>query len=91
MNLLNLPRTAAATLGESKVLLKMRNFNCEELGMKAMARWLPEIIQQPLPITFLPAQDLYYYLLCPEARLFIPLSLIFSGIRLPNRTGKAYN
>lgn len=57
----------AAAQGESKVLLEMGHFNCEELGMKAMARWLPEVIQQPLPITFLPAQDLFHYLLSAKA------------------------
>ena len=55
----------AAAQGRNKVLLEMGHFNCEELGMKAMARWLPEVIGNALPVTFIKAGDKFQYRTAP--------------------------
>ena len=55
----------AAAQGRNKILLEMGHFNCEELGMKAMARWLPEVIGSALPVTFIKAGDEFQYRTTP--------------------------
>ena len=51
----------AAQLGRDKVLIEMGHFNVEELAMRHMARWLPEIIGADVPISFVQAGDFYDY------------------------------
>lgn len=53
----------AASLGISKAILEMGHFNVEELGMKYMTKWLPEVVGEDLPIHFVQAGDTYRYIL----------------------------
>ena len=52
----------AAYLGQSKVLFEMGHFNAEELGMKYMCKWLPEIIGNEIPIEFIQSGDVFKYI-----------------------------
>ena len=51
----------AAALGKSKALIEMGHFNVEEAGMKYMAQWLPEIIENQAPVSFIPSADDFHY------------------------------
>ena len=52
----------SAALGRPRVLLEMGHFNFEELGMKHMTRWLPEIVGADTPVYFLPSGDSFQYI-----------------------------
>ena len=53
----------ACQLGNSKVILEMGHFNTEELGMRYMARWLPEVIGAETPVHFVQSGDSFGYIL----------------------------
>lgn len=52
----------ASALGIPKAILEMGHFNVEELGMKHMTKWLPEIVGDEIPIHFVQAGDTYHYI-----------------------------
>ena len=52
----------AAYLNQAKVLFEMGHFNCEELGMKYMLQWLPEALQEEIPMVFIQSGDYFHYL-----------------------------
>jgi len=49
-------------LGMPKVLYNVGHFNLEELGMKYMARWLPELVEGT-PVWYVPSGDAYDFIL----------------------------
>ena len=51
----------AAQLGKNKVLIEMGHFNTEEPAMKYMAQWLPELLEDPVPVHFVQAGDSFSY------------------------------
>lgn len=51
----------AAWAGRAKVIMEMGHFNCEELGMKYMVKWLPEAVGCRIPILFIPSGDPFSY------------------------------
>ena len=53
----------AAQQGRGKAIIEMGHFNLEELGMKYMARWLPDVIGPGVPVEHLPAGDSFHYIL----------------------------
>lgn len=53
----------AAQLGRNKVLIEMGHFNVEELAMRYMAKWLPEVLEQKVNVQFVQAGDNYSYYL----------------------------
>lgn len=53
----------AADQGCAKAILEMGHFNFEELGMKYMVQWLPEVIDHALPITYIQSGDSFRYIL----------------------------
>lgn len=53
----------AAQQGRGKAILEMGHFNVEELGMKYMTRWLPDVLGPGVPVEYLPSGDSFRYLL----------------------------
>lgn len=53
----------AADQGHAKAILEMGHFNFEELGMKYMVKWLPEIIDHALPVLYIQSGDSFHYIL----------------------------
>ena len=51
----------AAQLGRNKVLIEMGHFNVEELAMKYMASWLPDVLEDAVPACFVQAGDSFTY------------------------------
>ena len=52
----------AAQLGMGKAVIEMGQFNTEELGMKYMLKWLPEVIGSGVPIQFIQSGDSFSYI-----------------------------
>lgn len=53
----------AVALGQRKAIIEMGHFNCEEPGMEWMAQdWLPRILGQAVPITFIRSGDSFSYM-----------------------------
>ncbi|MBE6018643.1 MAG: hypothetical protein E7233_13755 [Lachnospiraceae bacterium] len=53
----------SCTAGNPKAILSMGHFNFEEPGMKYMAdKWLPELINNEVPVHFIPCADTYDYI-----------------------------
>ena len=53
----------AAQQGRGKAIIEMGHFNFEELGMKYMTRWLPDVIGAGIPVEYLPSGDCFHYIL----------------------------
>lgn len=53
----------AAQQGRPKAILEMGHFNFEEIGMKHMTCWLPEVIGREVPVTYLQSGDSFGYIL----------------------------
>ncbi len=53
----------AAGQGRGKAIIEMGHFNLEELGMKYMTRWLPQVIGADIPVEYLRSGDPFQYLL----------------------------
>lgn len=51
----------AAQLGKNKAIIEMGHFNTEEIAMKYMARWLPELLGNQVPVHFVQAGDSFSY------------------------------
>lgn len=49
--------------GIGKAILEMGHFNTEELGMKYMTKWLPEVIGSETPVHFVQSGDSFSYIL----------------------------
>ena len=56
----------AAAQGQGKAILEMGHFNFEELGMKYMLKWLPEVIHNAAPVYYLQSGDSFDYILRAE-------------------------
>lgn len=56
----------AAAQGKGKAILEMGHFNFEELGMKYMLKWLPEVIHNAAPVHYLQSGDSFDYILRAE-------------------------
>ena len=52
----------AAQLGKGKAIIEMGHFNTEELGMLHMTRWLPEVIEDAVPIHYVRSGDAFSYI-----------------------------
>ena len=53
----------AAQQGRGKAIIEMGHFNTEELGMKYMVQWLPDVIGTDLPVEYLQSGDSFHYIL----------------------------
>lgn len=49
-------------LGRPRVLLEMGHFNFEELGMRYMTEWIPEIVGSDIPVHYIQSGDSFQYL-----------------------------
>ena len=49
-------------LGRPRVLLEMGHFNFEELGMRYMTEWIPEIVGPDVPVHYIQSGDGFQYL-----------------------------
>ena len=52
----------AVMLGKNKALFNVGHFNWEEPGMRYAAEWIGELVGPALPVTFVPAGDIYRFL-----------------------------
>lgn len=48
--------------GRPKAILEMGHFNVEELGMKCVAKWLPQVIGTELPVSYVQSGDSFSYI-----------------------------
>lgn len=53
----------AAQQGRGKAIIEMGHFNFEELGMKYMTQWLPDVVGAEIPVEYLPSGDFFHYIL----------------------------
>lgn len=53
----------AAQLGRDKAIIEMGHFNVEELAMRYMLKWLPELLDGNTPVHFLQSGDSFSYIL----------------------------
>lgn len=53
----------AIELGKTKAVINLGHFNWEELGMKYMKDWLSELLENKLPVTYVPSGDMYNFIL----------------------------
>ena len=51
----------AAMLGKNKAVLNVGHINSEELGMKYAAKWIAELLENKVPVTFVKSADLYNF------------------------------
>ena len=52
----------AVDLGKAKAVINIGHFNWEELGMKYYRDWLPELIDHEVPVTYVPSEDMYRFI-----------------------------
>ena len=52
----------AAQQGKGKAIIEMGHFNFEELGMKHMTRWLPDVIGAEIPVEYIQSGDAFRYI-----------------------------
>lgn len=55
----------AVELGKAKAMLNIGHFNWEELGMKYAQEWISDLVENSLPVTYVPTGDMYRFAL-PE-------------------------
>lgn len=53
----------AGQLGRNKAILQIGHFNSEELGMKYAGKWIGELIDHKVPITFVRSADMFQYII----------------------------
>mgnify|MGYP002627217644 CR=1 FL=1 len=53
----------SAMLGRGKCIITLGHFNTEEPGMEYMAEWLPGVLGEDIPVTFVPMRDPFIYVL----------------------------
>lgn len=53
----------AGQLGKNKAILHIGHMSMEELGMKWAVNWIKELVDNQLPVTFVPSADMYQYVL----------------------------
>ena len=56
----------AVDLGKAKAVINIGHFNWEELGMKYYRDWLPELIGHEVPVTYVPSEDMYRFIVKGE-------------------------
>ncbi|MBR0137371.1 MAG: Nif3-like dinuclear metal center hexameric protein [Erysipelotrichaceae bacterium] len=49
----------AVELGKNKAMINIGHFNWEELGMKYYRDWLPELLDNQIPVNYVPSGDMY--------------------------------
>lgn len=52
----------AVQQGRAKAMISIGHFNWEELGMKYTREWLVELLENKVPVTYVPAGDMYRYI-----------------------------
>ncbi len=52
----------AAQQGRAKAVINMGHFNWEELGMRYAQEWLSRLLEERLPVTYVPSGDMYRYI-----------------------------
>ena len=51
----------AVQLGKVKAAFNIGHFNLEELGMKYAADWIPSVIENAVPVHYIPSEDIYKF------------------------------
>ena len=50
-------------MGVPKIMYNIGHFNLEELGMRYMAKWLPDVIEKEVPVTYIQSGDSFDFLI----------------------------
>ena len=53
----------AVQQGRAKAMINIGHFNWEELGMKYTREWLSELVENTVPVTYVPTEDAYSFVL----------------------------
>lgn len=56
----------AVQLGQTKAMIHVGHMNWEELGMKYAQEWISELVHGEIPVTYVPSEDMYHYMLKDE-------------------------
>lgn len=52
----------ASALGKNKAAFNIGHFNMEEFGMKYAVRWLRELVEDTVPVEYVPSEDIYHFM-----------------------------
>lgn len=52
----------AVQMGKNKAIIEMGHFNVEELGMKYMEKWVPDVIGNEVPVHYIQSGDCFSYI-----------------------------
>lgn len=58
----------AAQLNKNKAIIEMGHFNVEEIAMKHMQKWLPELLEEDIPVHFVQSGDSFTYFIPDDMR-----------------------
>ena len=53
----------AVQQGRAKAMINIGHLNWEELGMKYAREWISDLVDGRLPVTYVPSEDMYRYVL----------------------------
>lgn len=51
----------AVQLGKAKAAFNIGHFNMEELGMKYAVDWILELLDNEIPVHYVPSEDIYQF------------------------------
>lgn len=52
----------AVQQGRNKAMIHLGHMNWEELGMKYAREWISDLVDNKLPVTYVPSEDMYHYI-----------------------------
>ena len=53
----------AVQQGRTKAMINIGHLNWEELGMKYAQEWIETLVEQKIPVTYVPSEDMYQYIM----------------------------
>ena len=51
----------AVQQGRNKAMINLGHMNWEELGMKYAKDWISELVENQVPVTYVPSEDMYRF------------------------------
>ena len=52
----------AVALGKTKAVFNIGHFTMAELGMKYAVKWLRDVTEDKVPVTYVPSEDIYHFM-----------------------------
>ena len=71
----------AAYMGKHKACFNIGHFNMEELGMKYAADWIGELLNNKIPVNYIPTEDGWTFLIEEVIRITL---IVFQNIMMQN-------